>query len=153
MVIFIVCRIGVLIKFIFIASYYYSPRSQRFCKIFCVDLNYGFVAKCLFRAYPFFFILFLITIDLFMGAYMIRIFERLYSFVPFSGLNTYFACIWYCFISMMTIGYGDYLAISIFGRVLILIISLNGVFIVAIIIVMFNEGLTFKGGQLKVRRF
>ena len=86
-----------------------------------------------------------------MGAYLIRIFERLNNMVPNSELNSLFVCIWYSFISMMTVGYGDFVAVTIFGRVLVLAVSLNGVFILAIITVMFNEGFTFKGGQLKVK--
>jgi hypothetical protein len=151
LVIFFVSRIIFLIKCIMISCYYYSPRSQRFCKIFCVDLNYKFVAKCLFRAYPFYVVLFFIVLNLFMGAYLIRIFERLNNMVPNSELNSLFVCIWYSFISMMTVGYGDFVAVTIFGRVLVLAVSLNGVFILAIITVMFNEGFTFKGGQLKVK--
>jgi hypothetical protein len=49
----------------------------------------------------------------------------------------------------MTVGYGDFAALSVFGRIIILFISLGGVFILAMTTVIFTDVFTFKGGQLK----
>ena len=70
--------------------------------------------------------------------------------LPIYGLNNYFTCVWYCLISMTTVGFGDFTAFSVFGRILVIIISLNGVFILAMMTVVFKDVFSFKGGQLKV---
>jgi len=50
---------------------------------------------------------------------------------------------------MMTVGYGDKIAVSIIGRIIIAFVALGGVFILAMSTVIFTDIFTFKGGQLK----
>jgi hypothetical protein len=50
---------------------------------------------------------------------------------------------------MMTVGYGDKVAVSIIGRIIIAFVALGGVFILAMSTVIFTDIFTFKGGQLK----
>jgi len=49
----------------------------------------------------------------------------------------------------MTVGYGDKIAVSIIGRIIIAFVALGGVFILAMSTVIFTDIFTFKGGQLK----
>jgi hypothetical protein len=147
--IFIITRLLILVKFLLIFNYYWSPRSQRFCKIFGVDLDFSFVFKSILRSFPFtvFFVSNAIIITV--GSYLLLIFERLHYMTPYTKLNNYSSCFYYSLISMMTVGYGDKVAVSVLGRLIIIFVALGGVFILAMTTVIFTDIFTFKGGQMK----
>lgn len=149
MKIFIVTRVIILVKFLMIFNYYWSPRSQRFCKIFGVEMNFTFIFKSILRSFPFTVLFVSTTIIITIGSYLILIFERLHYMTPYTRLNNYSSCFYYSFISMMTVGYGDKVAVSIFGRLMLILVALGGVFILAMTTVIFTDIFTFKGGQLK----
>lgn len=132
-----------------ILTYYWSPRSQRFCKIFGVNLNLTFVFKSILRSNPFSVLFISSALILIFGSYLLLIFERLYYMIPYSKLNNYSSCFYYSFITMMTVGYGDKVAVSAYGRIIITFVAIGGVFILAMITVIFTDVFTFKGGQLK----
>lgn len=49
------------------------------------------------------------------------------------GIEGYADSLWYIFASFTTIGYGDYVAVTTAGRIATVVISLYGIFIVALI--------------------
>jgi len=149
MTIFIVSRVLILVKFLLIFNYYWSPRSQRFCKIFGVDLDFTFVFKSILRSFPFTVFFVSSAIIIIVGSYLMMIFERLHYMTPYTKLNNYSSCFYYSLITMMTVGYGDKVAVSIIGRIIIAFVALGGVFILAMSTVIFTDIFTFKGGQLK----
>lgn len=52
-----------------------------------------------------------------------------------TGFEDYATCLWYTFITMTSIGYGEYFPITTMGRLLASIISIFGVVINSFIVV------------------
>lgn len=49
------------------------------------------------------------------------------------GINNYNDALWYLFASFTTIGYGDFVAVTLLGRIVTIVVSLYGILIVAFI--------------------
>jgi hypothetical protein len=87
--------------------------------------------------------------NIFLGGYLIRIWERFGERNPFEGFDSYQNCMWYAFITMSTVGYGDMFAKSLAGRLLATLVAVLGVFINSTLTVIMTDNFTFKGGELK----
>lgn len=48
-------------------------------------------------------------------------------------INNIFDGMWYCFITMTTIGFGDIAAVTVIGRLITIVVALYGIVVVAII--------------------
>ena len=146
---FIVIRYWYVIKFLIISSYYYSPRMQRFASMYQTELNLAFALKCILKSNPVVCLLIMFSSNVFMGGYMIRIWERYGSVNPNSAFDSYQNCCWYAFITMCTVGYGDYFAGSSLGRLMTCFVAIFGVFIMSTLTVVMTDNFTFRGGELK----
>ena len=151
-----IVRLFFVLKFYILGSYFFGPRSQRFCKIYGVEQNFLYGFKCVLKTDPLKSILTILSLNMLIGAYIIRIFERSLYLVPNSNLNNIFNDIWLSFITITTskiintlVGYGDYVPLTAFGRIIVVIIVYLGVFILSMITVSMTDSFTFKGGQLK----
>ncbi len=49
------------------------------------------------------------------------------------SIHNYWDGVWYCFVSFTSIGYGDYAAVTVIGRVAIMILTLYGIVVLAAI--------------------
>lgn len=59
------------------------------------------------------------------GALLVTIFEP--------NIKNYGDALWYCFVSSTTIGFGDYVAVGIIGRLVTIAVTISGILTVAII--------------------
>ena len=48
-------------------------------------------------------------------------------------INNIFDGMWYCFVTMITIGFGDIVAVTLMGRLITVLVALYGIVVVAII--------------------
>lgn len=49
------------------------------------------------------------------------------------GISTYFDGIWYSFITLTTVGYGDIAAVTVIGKIISMLLAVSGVIVVALI--------------------
>lgn len=98
----LIVRTYTLVRFFILSSYFFTPRSQRFCKIYSVDHTVFFGLKCILKTYPLRFIAIMFFANICIGAYIIRIYERALYLVEDVYLNNIANDIWYAFISMTT---------------------------------------------------
>ncbi len=138
-----------MIKYLIVSSYFYSSRAQRFANMYETEVTISFALKCILKSKPTTSILVLFLSNIFLGAYLIRIWERFAEKNPFEGFDSFQNCMWYAFITMSTVGYGDMFAKSIAGRFLATLVAVLGVFINATLTVIMTDNFTFKGGELK----
>jgi hypothetical protein len=136
-------------KYFAVINYYYSPRAQRISSFYGIKISTTFSMKCLLKTHSTEVIIFLFCANVFLGGYLIRVWERLGSDVPNLTYDNYFNCAWYAFITMSTVGYGDYYAQSFFGRVCACMAVVCGVFVNSIIIVILTNNFSFQGNELK----
>ena len=64
-------------------------------------------------------------ISLCLGALLITIFEP--------NIKDYGNALWYCFVASTTIGFGDYAAVGVIGRIVTVLVTIVGILAVAII--------------------
>jgi low affinity Fe/Cu permease len=146
---FIPHRFWHILKYFIMSSYYYSPRAQRFGDMYQMEINLSFAAKCIIKNMPVKSMFFLLVSNVFLGGYLIRIWERLGTNKFNEDLDNLQNCLWYSFVTMSTVGYGDYSATSTLGRIIACLISIIGILITATMTVVLTENFTFKGGELK----
>jgi hypothetical protein len=104
--------------------------------------SYGFTAnvrftfKCFIIRNPGVTVVCTLSTSIFVLSYILRIFERPY-FHEINSLDydDYFNSIWCIVITMTTVGFGDIVAYSYFGRVIIMITAFWGAFLISLLIV------------------
>lgn len=70
-------------------------------------------------------ILITFVVNLFVVALLVLIVEP--------HISTYLDSLWYCYVSIATIGFGDIVAVTFIGRILTVYLSLHAILVVAII--------------------
>ncbi|MBR2759863.1 MAG: two pore domain potassium channel family protein [Solobacterium sp.] len=64
------------------------------------------------------------------------------------GINTYGDALWYCYAVFSTCGFGDFAAATPIGRILSILITISGIFVVAlvtgVVVAFFNEVVAMK---------
>lgn len=70
-------------------------------------------------------ILITFVVNLFVVALLVLIVEP--------HINTYLDSLWYCYVSIATIGFGDIVAVTFIGRILTVYLSLHAILVIAII--------------------
>lgn len=81
--------------------------------------------------------------------YQLRIFEGPVSAASGQDFNSMVNSCWNVLITMTTVGYGDIYAKSFMGRLVAIIVSFWGVFIVSFFVVTLNNMLTFSPNEEK----
>ena len=130
-------------------TYYSSPRASRLCHQNGLEHNIMYIVKCLLHEQA------LLSIAVFFGilmmicGYCLKISEGvlfLYNPGLQTGFENYSNCFWCIFITMSTIGYGDYYPKTMPGRSIILFTSIIGVFLSSILIVSLSLHLDMQPG-------
>lgn len=77
-----------------------------------------------------------LTTSVLVLSYILRIFEiPYYHAISQIDFDDYFAAIWCVVITMTTVGFGDIVAFSYFGRIVIMITAFWGTFLISLLIV------------------
>lgn len=143
---FVLFRVNYLLKYVLNYSVYRCPRSIKITQENGEKNGYIFAFKCLFNDYPFATIFIIFPSLVFIFAYGLRITERIFSSSyrlktitssqldynsnDFSNIEN---DIWCVFITMMTVGYGDYYSRASTSRITSIIAIFLGILFVGMI--------------------
>ena len=116
--IIVILRFFFVLRFLLYSSKFMQPSSDQLYKSYYFNTNFSFCLKALFKKISF--ITFTICFLIFgcSSAYMVMILEK--DCQP--SFANYFNCLYYMCITMVTIGYGDYVAKTDEGRFISMII-------------------------------
>ena len=135
-----------------IANYtpYENYVARRYCHRYNVKPNMRFSFKCMMKMYPMPIVIFVIGIPsmIILGC-MVRIFERPLIDLSLKEWDDPLNGIWFMFATMSTIGYGDYIPISYYGRTVAVFGYIVGGFIFALIMVSVQKEISLSENQTK----
>lgn len=115
---------------------YYSDRAYRVCQVFGFELNYQFVIKCLMKHTPFAVSFSVLIVGVLIFGHAIRIAEKPLSYATDRMDHTsFFACVWESFITMSTVGFGDFVPRTNKGRMIMICCCLYGVLNFSLLVV------------------
>jgi hypothetical protein len=148
----IICllRMWYFVKFYLVFSDYYSPRTQRVCKMNNFDTSLYFSMKANMIKTPYHAYLLLFVLVLMYCSFCLRIFERVLDEKSGKNFSSYWNSIWCLIITMTTVGYGDYFPSSTLGRMIGIISCICGVFLISMLIVTITNVLNFSGTENNV---
>ena len=126
-------------------SKYLEPRAQRVCQLFGCEANFNFAIKVMMKDNPNSFIWTSMILSIFVFGYTTRLFER--NVTPDFQMLSH--SMWYCMVTMTTVGYGDYIPRTYPGQILCVFCSFWGVFIVSLYVVSLGNMLKFDSTQNK----
>lgn len=120
---------------------YNSNASYRIIKLLGNNINFSFFIRCLFaeKALPTVFLFLQGTTFYF--TLIIRILEWDNFKVDYSDI---FSSLWFTYITMVTVGYGDFVPITTYGRIFSFIICLAGVMNIYLVTVILSDKLKLK---------
>ena len=132
-------RLIVIIRVVLLHTYWYSNRAQRLCEMYDCESGYMFALKCLMRKSPERIVMMGLIISIPCFGYLLRICERpivrTISDPSQWNFDSYLDCMWNVIITITTVGYGDYYAKTLLGRIVIFICSIWGAFVVSLMVV------------------
>ena len=77
-------------------------------------------------------------------SYIIRVFE---FDNPFNDFSNFYNAIWFSVVTMVTVGYGDYTPVSIYGRIFSFILGVVGIIVTYLITVILTEKFFLKNNE------
>lgn len=102
--------------------------------------NVRFTYKCLITKYPGLSVLFTMILSILILAYQLRIFElNYYRAIGQIDFEQYTSAIWVIIITMGTVGFGDLVPYSIFGRLIVIFTSLWGALIITLVVMVLRN--------------
>lgn len=114
------------------------------------DSSILFAVKCLLQVNPFFNIFFFFISTVLILAYLMKIIEGPVFLVDYesqANLNDFRSfnnCIWYTFITMVTVGFGDYFPKTNFGRLVGVFDAIIGTVFVSLFIIYLQRALSLN---------
>lgn len=133
-------------------SIYSSPRAVRLCTYNNIEHTCTYSLKCIQQEYPLTFTTVISLVFMFIFAFGFRVTEgNLYYMNPYilgskTGFESYDTCLWFTFITMTSIGYGEYVPKSDLGKLLAGLIAIFGVILNSFLVVALTEYLKMKTG-------
>lgn len=116
-----------------------------------VSNNIRFAIKCLLKTQHIKLVMLFFCAGVVIFGFMLRIFDRPFWVQKGSiEFDSFFVPMWTIFVTMLTIGYGDYYPITFLGKIIVYVGALWGVFICSLIIVCLQGLLDLSNDQFTV---
>ena len=133
--VFMFVRILFLIRAVINYSIFMDIYSKKLCKSYGFTANVRFAFKCFVRSSPGITVAMILISSVLVLAYSIRVFELPYGVTVGNIIwNAYFDAIWCIIITMTTVGYGDVVPATIFGRLVAITAAIWGTFLISLLI-------------------
>jgi hypothetical protein len=145
-------RSYVIFRFFISLSRYYDHRSDRITKLFGGEIGRLFTFKCMMTESPYKIIFYVTLATTCILSYMLRIFEYAPTVideagtVEFRSTNFFYMsnCLWYIYITFLTVGYGDLFPLTNPGRVLGIVSAAFGTLIMSVLIIVIQDRFKLK---------
>ncbi len=148
--IFVMLRIFFLVKAVLFLSKFSNPRIHRLSKMNGISLDFLFPFKCLMIDNPIFLYTILFLMFLLFGTFSIIVAEAPLETLTKVNFSNWWNAIWGLIITILTIGYGDFVPKSILGRIIIIITCFGGTFLISMLIATFSSIFSFDIGEKTV---
>lgn len=145
-----VIRIYLTYKLLNHYSVWTNERSQRVGKLQGVNTNSIFATKVMFQNSPIKTLIILSVIFLIIFSFLLRAFEYFDKNQKNSPFNFVWNSIWLNFITMTTVGYGDYYPETNFGKIFCVFSCLFGNFLLSMLVAVLSLHVYFDSEELKV---
>ena len=137
-----ILRMYFLIRTFFNFSLYADAISKKICKNYGFEAGVRYTIKCLIIVNPEVTVLSFFFGSLFIGAYIVRIFEMPYYREVANGpgaMDGYFGAIYLVTITITTVGYGDLWPGTNPGRLAVMILACWGGFVISLLVVIIQS--------------
>ena len=109
--------------------------TKKLCKSYGFTANVRFAIKCFFNSEPGLTVACIMVTSVCILSYALRVFELPYGVsVGTLTWESYFASIWCVIITMATVGYGDFVPNTVFGRIVAMLVAIWGTFLISLLI-------------------
>jgi len=149
LMVFMFFRLFYLIRFSFYMTDFLNPRTQRVCNIYGCHSDSFFALKAVVKQMPEIYLVFSLSISIFVGGYCLKIFEAPLSEASSQDFTKMSNAMWNMIITMTSCGYGDIWPKTFCGRIVGVIISFWGVLILSFFVVTVTDKLKFTDNELR----
>jgi potassium intermediate/small conductance calcium-activated channel subfamily N protein 2 len=109
--------------------------------------DYMFAIKCFMKAQPYLVLMSNLVMSMFYFGYLIRIFDQGLSEVSGHNFNTISNPVWLSIVTMTTVGYGDFYPKSNPSRIIGVLCSFYGVYLVSLFVIALDNLLNFDQSE------
>ena len=149
--ILMVIRIYLTIKLLNYYTIWTNARSKRIGKLQGIEVDSNFAIKVILKQTPVTFIIIICFFFILIFSFLLRGFEYFDIDIE-SDFHTLWNTIWLNFITMSTVGYGDYAPKTIFGKLFSIITCLMGNFLLSMLVAVLSIHVYFNNDELKAYR-
>ena len=149
--ILMVIRIYLTIKLLNYYTIWTNARSKRIGKLQGIEVDSNFAIKVILKQTPVTFIIIICFFFILIFSFFLRGFEYFDIDIE-SDFHTLWNTIWLNFITMSTVGYGDYAPKTIFGKLFSIITCLMGNFLLSMLVAVLSIHVYFNNDELKAYR-
>ena len=149
--ILMVIRIYLTIKLLNYYTIWTNARSKRIGKLQGIEVDSNFAIKVILKQTPVTFIIIICLFFILIFSFLLRGFEYFDIDIE-SDFHTLWNTIWLNFITMSTVGYGDYAPKTIFGKLFSIITCLMGNFLLSMLVAVLSIHVYFNSDELKAYR-
>lgn len=145
-------KVSLIMRSIVGLSIYASPRAGRICHYSGIGHDFIFVAKCLQQEHPLRCSAAVFGFSLLIFGYGFRVTEgqlSLLNGLPATGFESFWNCYWAAFITMATIGYGDYIPTTSLAQLLAIALAILGVVLNSQLIMALTDYLRMKVSEAR----
>lgn len=148
----IICllRVWFLIQYYLTHNIFSAPRTKRMAEMSSVNVDIMFSLKASIIKYPYrvYFLLFITC--LIFSIFSLRVFEMELDSITSYNFKNYWNSSWCLIITILTVGYGDFVPSTSYGRIIGIITTMYGVFLLSMLIISVTNFLVLENNEKNI---